>query len=321
MFYAIRHITRFRYNNPVSESIMETRMHPRHEGGQRCTTFQLSVSPKARVNSYRDYLGNVIHHFDVPGHHTKLLIVAESIVDLRPPALLPRALPTSAWRELDEQVARADYWEMLMPSRFAKPSAALHELAEALDVYRRDDPLTLLREINTGLYHWFDYQPKTTRVDSPIDEALLARTGVCQDFAHIMIALLREMKIPSRYVSGYLHHTSDPSIRSSSGATHAWVEAFLPHLGWVGFDPTNNQIAGERHIRTAIGRDYADVPPTRGVFKGQSGSELSVSVRVQPSDVLAPEDEELMMTEDWSTFLEQEPELLPQGPQQEQQQQ
>ena len=131
----------------------------------------------------------------------------------------------------------------------------------------------------------FAYVPKSTKVDSPIDEALTNRQGVCQDFAHIMIALLRQLKVPARYVSGYLFHEAESKDRSSDGASHAWVEVLVPKLGWVAFDPTNNLIAGDRHIRVAIGRDYADVPPSRGVYKGDSTSELSVSVTVSPPTV------------------------------------
>src|SRR6202007_2383644 len=141
------------------------------------------------------------------------------------------------------------------------------------------NPLELLLELNTKLYDLFDYAPNITRVDSPIDDALRARRGVCQDFAHIMIALVRGLGIPCRYVSGYIYQHKQDHVRSGANATHAWVEALLPHLGWVGFDPTNCLVAGDRHIRTAIGRDYADVPPTKGVFRGQAASELSVAVR------------------------------------------
>jgi transglutaminase-like putative cysteine protease len=127
-------------------------------------------------------------------------------------------------------------------------------------------------------------------VDSPIDEALESRQGVCQDFAHIMIALVRQLKIPCRYVSGYLFHADSAKDRSPAGATHAWAEAYLGELGWVAFDPTNNLPGCERHIRVAIGRDYADVPPTRGVHKGEAGSELSVTVSVSPIDAPEPAD-------------------------------
>jgi len=139
------------------------------------------------------------------------------------------------------------------------------------------------------MYAAFKYKAKTTRVDSPIEDALTSREGVCQDFAHIFISLLRGMRIPARYVSGYLYHRREDRDRSSDGATHAWVEAWLPGPGWVGFDPTNNLLATERHIRTAIGREYADVPPTRGVFKGEASTKLTVSVAVNPSEVLPPE--------------------------------
>ena len=118
---------------------------------------------------------------------------------------------------------------------------------------------------------------------SPIEIALRERRGVCQDFAHIMIAIARRWGIPARYVSGYLYHRERTQDRSSADATHAWVEAYLPSLGWIGFDPTNNILAGERHIRAAVGRDYADVPPTRGTFKGGATSELAISVAVEPT--------------------------------------
>ena len=121
MFYTIRHLTQFRYDASVSESLMEVRMHPRTEGGQRCLSFQLSADPRARVHLYRDYLGNSVHHFDVPGKHKELKILAESLVELEPPAELPERLGPDAWKELDDLVAAGDYWEMLMPGQYAQP--------------------------------------------------------------------------------------------------------------------------------------------------------------------------------------------------------
>jgi|SRR5579872_347406 len=323
MFYSIRHLTRFRYKTPVSESLMELRMHPRTEGGQRCLSFQLSVDPRTRIYEYRDYLGNMVHHFDVPGHHRELKIVAEALVEIEPAPELPESLDSSAWDELDRQAAAGDYWEMLMPSQFAQPTEALLSLIEPLRVRRRDDPLGFLRELNAAIYDWFEYVPKATRVDSPIDHAIEVRKGVCQDFAHIMTALLRHVKIPCRYVSGYVYRRSENHDRSSEGASHAWVEALLPGLGWVGFDPTNNLIACERHIRTAIGRDYADVPPTKGIFKGKSESQLTVSVRVAPSDAPPPAEHEIIMPpEEWQaaiTAADEADQLLQQQQQQQQQ--
>ena len=151
-------------------------------------------------------------------------------------------------------------------------------------------PFVLLKELNAQLYEYFDYAPNTTTVNSPIDDALRAERGVCQDFAHIMIALVRSLKIPCRYVSGYLFHADKAKDRSPAGATHAWVEAYLGELGWVAFDPTNYLLGCERHIRVAVGRDYADVPPTRGVHRGEAESELRVSVLVTEVDAPAPEE-------------------------------
>ena len=145
-------------------------------------------------------------------------------------------------------------------------------------------------------------------MNSPIEASLTSRQGVCQDFAHIMIAMVRRLRIPCRYVSGYLYHGDQNNDRSADGATHAWVEALLPGFGWVGFDPTNNLMAGSRHIRTAVGRDYADVPPTLGTMKGRAETELQVRVRVIPSQTLLPPDDDFAADEEWSLFLEDDPE-------------
>jgi transglutaminase-like putative cysteine protease len=187
---------------------------------------------------------------------------------------------------------------------------------------RLRDPLQLVLDLNAALYSKISYVPKSTSVDSPIDHALESRQGVCQDFAHIMIGLGRRVGIPCRYVSGYLFHKAGDKTRSAEGATHAWVEALLPRLGWVGLDPTNNVLAGERHVRTAVGRDYADVPPTRGVFKGSAESQLLVAVRVAPSDAPPPLESEMAASEDWSTLREDglDPDLAAQQQQQQQQQ-
>jgi transglutaminase-like putative cysteine protease len=135
-----------------------------------------------------------------------------------------------------------------------------------------------------------------TAADSPIDEALAHGRGVCQDFAHIMIAICRSWGIPARYVSGYLFTDREAGDRSSPDASHAWVEVFLPSLRWVGFDPTNNVLTGERHIVVATGRDYADVPPSRGVFKGDAESELSVAVQVRRARAAQADPEFLRQT-------------------------
>lgn len=318
MHYSIRHLTRFRYDASISESVMELRMQPRSEGAQRCVRFDLSIKPRTSITTYQDHLGNLVHHFDIPSHHTNLTIKAEARVEVTPQTL-PTALTAAAWNELDELLAEGDYWEMLMPSRFAAPTDLLRELAREVNFQRRDDPFSLLRELTTALHDTFEYAPQSTEVDSPIDEALLNRRGVCQDLAHIMITLVRGVNIPCRYVSGYLFHRAEDQDRSAEDATHAWVEARLPGLGWVGFDPTNNLIAGERHIRVAIGRDYSDVPPTRGVFKGEANSELSVAVQVAPANEPLVDDK-MLTTSTWLSADRSESELQEEQQQQQQQQ-
>ena len=317
-YYTIRHLTRFRYSAPISESVMEVRMHPRSEGPQRCLQFELSLQPRAALFQYRDYLGNHVYHFDVPGRHTQLLLVAEATVELLPAPELPECLPENAWEDLDRQVKQGgDSFEMLLPSHYSHSTPELRTLAGELKAERRADPLTLMRELNQSVYNAFEYVPRSTKVDSPIDEALKNRQGVCQDFAHILIALAREVGIPARYVSGYLYHRGGGNDRSVDGATHAWMEVLLPELGWIGFDPTNNLMPGDRHIRTALGRDYADVPPTRGVFRGTAESELAVAVRVTPSDAPIVEVEEPSLTSDWNAPPDEE--ALTQQQQQQQQ--
>jgi transglutaminase-like putative cysteine protease len=303
-FYSIRHLTRFRYSQPISESIMETRMHPRSDSNQHCLTFSLSVSPRCRVFTYRDHQGNNVQHFDSPGEHNQLVIVAESVVEQQELPEVPAFLSPDAWEALDEQVEAGDYWEMLLPSTFAVETPALTLLAKQMGVTRRDDPLMLVRELNQRLFNYFRYVPRSTRVDSPIDEAIVSGEGVCQDFAHTMIALLRHVRIPARYVSGYLYRGREDHDRSTPDATHAWVDVLLPQLGWVGFDPTNNLIAHHRHIRTAVGRDYADVPPTHGVFRGKTDSELYVAVQVEAGEQPPALDRKLPIPEDWSVLVE-----------------
>ncbi len=277
MNYTIRHTTRFRYSAPITQSVMEVRMQPRSEGFQRCLGFNLNIAPPATMLTYRDFLGNTVHHFDIPGQHQQLTITAESLVEIRPRPELPPSLSPDAWGELD-----TTEYEMLLPSHFTHTTPLLEALRVELGVERRADPLSLLRELTTTIYNAFEYAPDSTAVDSPIDDALRSRQGVCQDFTHIMLALVRPLGIPCRYVSGYLYHRN--GARSSPDASHAWVEAQLPGLGWIGFDPTNNLMAGEQHIQVALGRDYADVPPTCGVFKGSAETELSVGVRVTLAD-------------------------------------
>jgi transglutaminase-like putative cysteine protease len=172
---------------------------------------------------------------------------------------------------------------MTQESVFARRTALLEELASSIDAGRHLDPSSAVLALTDAVHKGFVYRRESTRVDSPIDDALTAKQGVCQDFAHILIALVRRSGIPCRYVSGYLFHGRDE--RSAEGAMHAWAEVLLPTVGWIGLDPTLNQLAGPEHVRVALGRDYADIAPTRGVFKGEGAGELAVAVQMSRNNL------------------------------------
>ena len=158
-YYSIQHLTRFDYAHSVCESAMEVRMQPRGDGNQRCLTFSLSVSPRCRVFSYRDHLANQVHHFDIPGDHRQLVIVAHSLVEQQPLGQIPNRLTPAAWQELDVLLAQGDFWEMLLPSTFAEPTEALRALAAEWRITRRDDPLSMLHEISRNVFNNFEYLP------------------------------------------------------------------------------------------------------------------------------------------------------------------
>lgn len=296
--YSIQHITRYRYDAPVSENVTEARMQPLSEGGQQCLSFALTVSPRAQAVSYRDFLGNIVHTFDVPGMHVDLHIIANALVAVAaPPAVDGVAVE---WSDIDNAALRPELWDYVHASRYVQSTPLLLNLMREMKLSRSLDPLTSLLRMTEDIFTSFEYAPQSTRVDSPIDEAVAARKGVCQDLTHIMIAMVRELGIPCRYVSGYLYHRRQDHDRSAEDATHAWVEAFLPPLGWIGFDPTNNLMATNRHIRVAVGRDYADVPPSRGVYVGQAEETLDVGVRVTTADVAPAAEETILPETDWA---------------------
>jgi transglutaminase-like putative cysteine protease len=283
MFYSIRHVTRFRYSAPVRESVMELRMQPRSEGPQTLRSFQISTNPRAQLYAYTDHLGNAVYHFNLLREHEELRIEAQAIVEIGQVPPMPETVDPLEWGRYNDLNLTDDHFDMLEPSKFARPSPELESFMRIADLEKPvGDPLSALKTLQRGIYDSFEYQSGVTDVNSPIEVALEQRRGVCQDFAHIMTAVAREWGLPTRYVSGYLYHRGSRD-RSAADATHAWVEAWLPSLGWVGFDPTNNIMAGERHVRAAVGRDYADVPPTRGTYKGGADSELSIAVSLEPT--------------------------------------
>jgi transglutaminase-like putative cysteine protease len=215
------------------------------------------------------------------------------VVETSAPDPLPEALDLGEWDRLKSDRVLVENFDFLRHQGFCVETDALRSFAaeHGLDRLRDRDPLTAVRRLAETLYDAFDYEPGVTDAESPIDLALSARRGVCQDFAHIMITLCRSWGIPARYVSGYLFTDREGGDRSDPDASHAWLEVFLPSTRWIGFDPTNNTLAGERHISAAIGRDYADVPPSRGVYKGEAESQLAVGVNVRRARPTAGEPE------------------------------
>ena len=283
MFYSIRHVTRFRYSAPVRESVMELRMQPRSEGPQTLRSFQIATNPRAQLYAYTDHLGNAVYHFNMLREHEELRIEAQAVVEMAPFPERPAKLDDLEWSRYNGFNLNDDHFDMLEPSKYARPSPELDAFMRIADLQKPvGDPLSALLTLQRGIYDSFEYQSGITEVNSPIEVALEQRRGVCQDFAHIMTAVARQWGIPARYVSGYLYHKGTRD-RSSADATHAWVEAWLPSIGWIGFDPTNNIMAAERHVRAAVGRDYGDTPPTRGTYKGGADSELSIAVALEPT--------------------------------------
>jgi transglutaminase-like putative cysteine protease len=298
MYLEIRHITEYHYATSVRESVMELWMQPKRSGLQRLIRFDLALDPTAQLFSYADPFGNAVHHFDVPKPHDRLTIEARSTVETQAPPALPEALALEEWSRLSSDQVKGECFDFLRPHGFGTPTAALKVFIarHSLDDLRNSDPLSAVLSLSKTIYQQFEYQPGVTDAESLIDKALEAGRGVCQDFAHIMIAICRGWGIPARYVSGYLLTNKDESRdRSDPDASHAWVEVYLPSIGWVGIDPTNDSLAGERHIIVAIGRDYSDVPPSHGVFKGETQSQLAVGVSVRQAQSAVHEPEHLRL--------------------------
>ena len=258
-------------------------LQPREDCGQQLLRFEATTAPAAPVTSERDCFGNTKHVLNIHREHETLAITTRSTVEVAPPAAPSGSLGTDAWEEIRSWERTFAHWDFTHPSASARPSSALTAFMERLGIKAEGDPLEALLQLSDTLYHSFRYVPGSTSAGSPMEHILESGSGVCQDYAHVMIAIARSWGVPARYVSGYLHVGSRSGEQAPETAMHAWVECRLPDLGWIGFDPTNQGVADERYVRVAVGRDYQDVPPTRGVFQGGEGSKLEVGVRIRPS--------------------------------------
>lgn len=263
----IVHSTRYRYSGPIAETVMEVRLRPMDGNGQRCLDFELDISSGIKPRTYLDGYGNNVHYFNLVRPHTRLSVISRSLVE--------------TGGELD-----ADPGEDLVDDflRFRSPVKDVPGVRELADRHPIADPGSgaaveqALDELTLTISREFAYDRAVTTVYSAVDEVLELRAGVCQDFAHLFIAVARAMGVPARYVSGYIHV---PGGAGSTSASHAWAEGWVPGRGWVGYDATRPVRTSENHVRLAVGRDYTDAAPTRGIYVGSATGTMSVSVRTR----------------------------------------
>ena len=280
--YCIKHTSRYVYSSPVSKSAMTLCFRPREDDGQSLLSFEIETIPAISLTSETDYFGNIKHFLIVHQPHELLEITALSTVEPGPKEPLPESLAPETWDEIEAWRGSVEYWDFMHPSRFARSCPELSDFMSGHGLDKAEgDPLSALVRLTGTLYEAFQYVPGSTSAVSPIEHILESGKGVCQDYAHVMISIARSWGVPSRYVSGYLYVEDDAGRPIPAAAGHAWVECRLPGLGWVGFDPTNNWIVGSQHVRVAVGRDYHDVAPTRGIFRGGGDTRLEVEVRME----------------------------------------
>jgi len=279
----ICHVTTYRYDDPVTDSVNEIRLAPRTNYRQSCYHHSVSIEPNAPLLTYEDSFGNRIHAFTVNHPHRELVIKSVSTVVTHDNDGVRRRIltPEEDWATLADDGVQNKYAEYLMATPY---TFASDDVAAFADGCRK--PGEGVYEHVTGLvariYGEFEYRPNATQVGTTASELLKGRAGVCQDFAHLMIASCRSLGIPARYVSGY-HFIGDLQTRTADfeQASHAWVEAYIPGTGWLGFDPTNNNRVDGRYIKLGHGRDYLDIVPVKGIYRGTPNQRLIVDVDVQ----------------------------------------
>ena len=287
--YEIEHISHYSYTAPVQQCVMLLCLEPRQDRGQRLLDFEIETSPPANLSRETDCFGNTRHLLDLHQMHQILEITTRSTVEVASAPPLPARLHTSAWEEIRSRRESCANWDFTHPSALVRPSPALTEFVARHHIEPRDDPLESLMQLSHTLHDRLQYIPGSTTAESPVEHILETGRGVCQDYAHLMIAIARSWGVPARYVSGYLNPTDQSNEQMPGNATHAWVECRLPELGWIGFDPTNQSFAGEGgKVHIAVGRDYRDVSPTRGVLQGGGATRLEVDVRTRSFPIEPP---------------------------------
>jgi len=287
MRYKIRHLTRYRYSDAVTNSQHDLHLLPRDLPHQRCLSAELEIRPAPSVYQERvDYFGNRAAHAVLASAHSELAVIAHSRVEVTVPASIAPERDL-AWETAVAQIAhdrsQLSVQEMTFPSPYIVPWDELRAYTRAS--FPTGQPvLRGCLELMARVHGDFTYDAKATTIATPLDEVFSKRRGVCQDFSHLMIACLRSLGLAARYVSGYLVTTPPPGKVRLVGAdaSHAWLSVYSPGLGFVDVDPTNNVLVGDQHITLAIGRDFGDVTPLRGVVLGGGRHELDVAVDVLP---------------------------------------
>jgi transglutaminase-like putative cysteine protease len=287
--YRLVHSTEFLYDGAVSESYNEVRLRPIDDDLQSCLSFRLVTSPPSRGASFRDAYGNWIHQFNILPDHRRLKIEAESVV-LAHDAPVPVSTGASL-AELDTLRGELseEHYDFVAPSAYVPYLRELGEILKSAEFLSDGSVKGFAQTASDYIHQNFAYVKGATHVHSSVEDSLALKAGVCQDFAHLLLGVVRMRGVPARYVSGYLvpgdASSSDAKQEEVIGgqASHAWAEVFISGSGWLALDPTLGKPVGLRHIRVAYGRDYGDVPPVRGVYKGRAGQHLSVDVRVRPA--------------------------------------
>ncbi len=279
--YAIEHVSRFLYSKTVARSAMWLCLQPRNDFDQHVRRFEAVTEPSVALSPETDPYGNNKHVITINFEHDSLAITTRAEVDNITATRLPTVLGPDAWEEIGSWANTFEHWDFTHESALTRSSPALEDFVIRNRIGSGSDPVESLLRLSDTLYRNFEYVPDSTTAESTLEDILASKRGVCQDYAHVMIAIARSWGIPTRYVSGYMHITGLRGEIVPESSTHAWVECLLPDLGWFGFDPTNSGIADERHVRVAVGRDYLDVSPTRGVLIDGQPSTLEAVVKMQ----------------------------------------
>lgn len=274
MKWDILHRTTYHYAEPVRDSFNEVRLQPAASERQTVDSFLLKVMPPARLRHYADFYHNVIHHFEIPELHNLLLVESLARVTTRPGGTLAVDATPFPLARIDEAVRWERCYDFLQASRFVDLSPEVWRLA--LDtIGGQADTWQAALALMQFVYRHLKYETASTHVHTHMRDVLAQRRGVCQDFTHVLLGLCRAVRIPARYVSGYL-------ATEAASATHAWAEVLIPGVGWRALDPTHNCQPGETYVTIAVGRDYADVAPVSGHYVGTTHRRLEVVVRLRP---------------------------------------